>query len=444
MTRRSFVRIGVAGMASAGLAGILQAKEESASTGSGRKDTRVILIWMDGGPGHIDLYDMKPDAPAQYRGIWHPIRTNVPGIEITELFPKQAKIADKFSIVRSLHHGRGDHYSGAHVMLTSRFGASGRDQEAKYPSIGSIATAVSGSWRPGLPPYVAVPYAMSIGARPGYFAANYLGAEHNPFETNGDAKAKHFRVENLNMAGGLTVKRLEDRKSLREKFDNLRQDVDASGLIDAVDRFDQQAYEMVTSEAARKAFDISSEPDQIRERYGRNGWGQSMLLARRLAEAGVTFTTVHLGGWDNHWDLQPAMESHLPRLDDGLSALFTDLDQRGLMDDVLVVVCGEFGRTPRMNNGGNGGPPLSMGTPGRDHWGNAMFCLFSGGGLKMGQVVGKTNRLGESPIERRLSPGDIHATIYHVLGVDPSTTFLNHAGRPIPAIDAGEPIAELV
>ena len=169
-----------------------------------------------------------------------------------------------------------------------------------------------------------------------------------------------------------------------------------------------------------------------------------MLLARRLAEAGVTFTTVHLGGWDNHWDLQPAMESHLPRLDDGLSALFTDLDQRGLMDDVLVVVCGEFGRTPRMNNGGNGGPPLSMGTPGRDHWGNAMFCLFSGGGLKMGQVVGKTNRLGESPIERRLSPGDIHATIYHVLGVDPSTTFLNHAGRPIPAIDAGEPIAELV
>ena len=442
MTRRSFVRIGAAGMASTGLARILQAKEASGQLE--RKDTRVIFVWIDGGPSHIDLYDMKPDAPPEYRGIWTPIRTNVPGIEITEMFPKQAKVADKFSIVRSLHHNNGDHFAGAHAMLTSRLGASGADQKGKYPSIGSIATAVLGSRTEGLPPYVSVPRASTVGLPIGYFGANYLGDRYNPFETNGDPTADKFQVENLKLPGGMTVGRLQDRKTLLEKFDRLRRDVDASGVMDAMDRFEQQAYDMVVGEKSRKAFDMSQEPKAVRDRYGRHPWSQSMLLARRLAEAGVTFTTVHLGGWDNHWDLQAAMESSLPNVDAGLSALFTDLAERDLMEKVLVVVCGEFGRTPKMNNGGNGGPPLSKGTPGRDHWGNAMFCLFSGGGLNMGQVVGRTNSRGENPVERAVTPSDIHATIYHVLGVDPSVSFLNYAGRPVPAIDSGKPIAELV
>jgi uncharacterized protein (DUF1501 family) len=193
-----------------------------------------------------------------------------------------------------------------------------------------------------------------------------------------------------------------------------------------------------------KAFDIGQEDAQLRDKYGRHTWGQSTLLARRLVEAGSTFVTVHFGGWDHHWDLQKGMENYLPKVDMAVSALLEDLSNRGLSEKVLVVLCGEFSRTPRMNNGGNGGPPLSMGTPGRDHWGQAMFCLLGGGGVKGGQVVGSTNAKGEVPKDRALTPSDIHATIYHVLGVDPSASFLDHTGRPVPALDHGQVIHELV
>ncbi|HVW38274.1 MAG TPA: DUF1501 domain-containing protein, partial [Pirellulales bacterium] len=219
--------------------------------------------------------------------------------------------------------------------------------------------------------------------------------------------------------------------------------VDSSGALEAVDRFQRSAYELVAGSAACKAFDISQEDPRVREQYGRNSWGQSTLLARRLVEAGSTFVTVHFGGWDHHWNLQSGMENYLPKVDQAVAALFTDLSDRGLLEKTLVVLCGEFSRTPRMNNGGNGGPPLSMGTPGRDHWGNAMFCLLGGGGVKGGRIVGSTNRLGEVPQDRPVEPCDIHASIYHVLGVDPHVSFLNHAGRPVPAIDRGQVIHEL-
>jgi hypothetical protein len=444
MSRRSFVQIGAAGLASAGLPAILRAREESARRGMPRKDTSVILVWLDGGPGHMDMYDMKPAAPAEYRGLWWPIPTNVPGMEVSELFPLQAKVADKFSIVRSLYHNNGDHYAGGHIILTGRPGASGADQAGKYPSIGSIATKVLGPRQPGLPAYVAVPYAASIGLRPGYFAANYLGREYSPFETDGDPNSDGFKVQNLNLPTELTLARLGDRQTLFRDFDRMRRDMDASGAVDAMGRFQQDAYQLVSSEAARKAFDIGSEDPRVRERYGRNGNGQSMLLARRLAEAGCTFVTVHLGGWDHHWDLKSGYENYLPRVDRGLSALFEDLSDRGLSQRVMVMMCGEFSRTPRMNNGGNGGPPLSKGTPGRDHWGNAMFCLMGGGGSRGGQIVGSTNRLGEAPKDRPVTAGDLHATIYHVLGVDPHVSFLNHSGRPVPAIDSGQVIHELL
>jgi hypothetical protein len=443
LSRRSFLQVGVAGMATAGLSQILRAKEASAAT-VGKKDTAVILLWLDGGPGHMDMYDMKPEAPPEYRGIWRPINTNVPGFEITELFPLQAKIADKFSIVRSLHHDSGDHFTGGHWMLTGRnAGVSGANNAGKFPFFGSIATKVLGSRQPGMPANVAIPYAMSIGIRPGYFGGNYLGSQDNPFETEGDPNQEKYQVKDLGLAAQLTVDRLSDRRSLLGHFDTLRREVDRSGKLEALDQFDRQAYEMVTGDKARKAFDLSHEDAALRERYGRHTWGQSTLLARRLVEAGATFVTCHFGGWDHHWDLEAGMNRYLPQIDQLVHALFTDLSERGLYDKVCVVLCGEFSRTPRMNDGGNGGAPMSMGTPGRDHWGNAMFCLLGGGGVKGGRIVGSTNRLGEAPQDRPVKPGDIHHTIYRVLGVDPNVHFPDLTGRPIQAIDHGAVIEEL-
>ena len=444
LSRRSFLQMGMAGMGALTLPQLLRARDASTEHAAPRKNTSVILLWLDGGPGHMDMYDMKPEAPAEYRGIWSPIKTNVPGMEVTELFPLQAKIADKFSIVRSIHHGTGDHFAAAHRLLTGRdAGVGGASTPGKYPFFGSVATRVLGARHSGVPASVAIPYAMSVGLRPGYFGANYLGIESNPFETEGDPNADNFQVKNLGLSQSMTIDRLEDRRGLLQRFDRLRRDVDQSGMVDAMDRFDHEAYQMVAGTRAREAFDLSREDPALRERYGRHPWGQSALLARRLVEAGSTFVTCHFGGWDHHWDLQKGMENYLPRIDQLVHALFSDLSERGLDDQVLVVMCGEFSRTPRMNNGGNGGPPLSMGTPGRDHWGNALFCLMGGGGVRGGQLVGSTNRLGEEPKDRPLRPGDIHHTIFKVLGVDPNLHFPDHAGRPIAAIDHGAVIDEL-
>jgi hypothetical protein len=442
-SRRNFLQIGVAGIASASLSTVLRSRAEASAVSGTSKDTSVILLWLDGGPGHMDTYDMKPDAPPEYRGIWRPIGTNVPGMQITELFPLQAKLADKFSIIRSLHHDNGDHFTAAHYILTSRGGPNGLNTMGKYPSIGSIATKVCGARQPGMPPYVAVPYASSVGLRPGYFGGNYLGTPFNPYETDGDPNAEGFQPANLQPIGGLTVDRLNNRHGLRTYLDQLRRTVDASGALEAMDRFQQQAYELVTSPAARKAFDIASEDAKVRDRYGRNSFGQSTLLARRLVEAGSTFVTVLYGGWDHHWGLKAGMDNNLPIVDAAVSSLLTDLSERGLLDKVMVLLCGEFSRTPRMNDGGNGGPPLSMGTPGRDHWGNSMSVLVAGGGVQGGRIVGSTDRLGEFPKDRPISPGDLHATIYKVLGVDPATHFLDRSRRPVAAIDSGEVIAEL-
>jgi uncharacterized protein (DUF1501 family) len=433
-SRRSFLQLGVAGMASVGLGDVLRARAEAPA----RKDTAVILLWLDGGPSHMDLYDLKPEAPAEYRGFWRPIRTSVPGIEIGELFPKQARVADRFSLVRSLYHNTGDHFTGGHWMLTGRGGrVSGAKTEGEYPSLGSIVSKVRGANRPGMPAYVAVPYAMSIGLRPGYFGANYLGMPYNPFETEGDPNQPSFRVNNLQPTGGLTINKLEDRRQLLANFDRVRRTVDQAGIFDAMDRFQGEAFELVTGPAARKAFALATEDPRLRDRYGRTNWGQCTLLARRLVEAGATFVTVHMGGWDHHWDLKPGMDSYLPQVDSAVASLFEDLADRGLWERTLVVLCGEFSRTPRMNDGSG------KGKPGRDHWGNSMFCLLGGGGVKGGRVVGSTDRLGQAPKDRPLTPPDIHATIYHVLGIDPTVQFLDRTGRPVSVSDQPQPIAEL-
>jgi len=444
VSRRSFLQLGVAGMAAVGLPTLLRAKEESAKTVAS-KSTSVILLWLDGGPGHMDMYDMKPDAPAEYRGIWKPIRSKVPGFDVTELYPKQAKITDKFSMVRSLHHDTGDHFAGGHRMLTTKdMGVSGANNTQRFPGIGAIVNREVGPRKKGVPGQVAVPYAMSIGLNPGYFGGHMIGEQHNPFATGGDPNATNFQVQNLNLAKGLTVKSIEDRKTLLKQFDQFQREHDRSGTAEAMDKFGQEAYDFVVSERARKAFDISKEEPRLRDRYGRNSWGQSTLLARRLVEAGSTFVTAHFGGWDHHWDLKKGYDNYLPRIDSLVSALFVDLEERGLLETTLVVLCGEFSRTPKMNDGGNGGAPGSMGTPGRDHWGNSMFCLMGGGGVKGGQVIGSTDRLGQRPHTRAVTPCNIHATIYKVLGIDPKLQLLDPSGRPVSVLDDPTPIEELL
>lgn len=444
-TRRSFLEVGMAGMASLGLADILRAKESAQAAGGRAKDTAVILIWLDGGPSHLDTYDMKPEASADYRGFWRPILTNVPGIEVSELLPLHAKVADKFSIIRSLHHDTGDHWNAAHFMLTGRGGTSGANTPGKYPSVGAIASKVCGPRRPGMPAYASVPHAMSVGLHPGYFGGNYLGLQHNPFECGlyNDPNSPTFKVKDLNLLDSVTIERLEDRRNLTNHLDRLRRNGDTTGAVESMDRFQRQAFDLITSSTARKAFDIAAEPAAVRDRYGRNTFGQSVLLARRLVEAGSTFVTVQSAQWDHHWDLKALIEQFLPPLDMAVSALFEDLVQRGLRERVLVVVCGEFGRTPKLNDGGNGGPPLSMGTPGRDHWGGAMSCLIGGGGVQGGRVVGSTDPRGEFPASAPYEPFDLHTTIYHVLGIDPATVFHDRLNRPIPAVDHGRLIAEL-
>ena len=442
-SRRSFLQVGMSGMGALGLPAVLRAKEAAQASGQEKKNTSVILIWLDGGPSHHDTYDPKPDAPREYAGLWQPIHTNVPGMDITEMFPLQAKLADRFSLLRSVHHNSGGHFHGGHWMLTGKSGLIAGSNDGKHPFFGSIASRVVGARHPGMPALVGIPYSMSIGLRPGYFGGNYLGRQFDPFDVGGDPNSASFKVQNLNLTSGLTVNRLDDRRHLVQKFDTLRREADQTGMINAMDKFERQAFELVAGPRARKAFDLSTEDPRLRDRYGRNSWGQSALLARRLVEAGSTIVTCHFGGWDSHWNHQGTMERHLPKVDMAVSSLFEDLTERGLLDQVMVMVMGEFSRTPKMNDGGNGGPPLSKGTPGRDHWGNALSVLMGGGGVKGGQVVGSTNRLGEVPKDRPLRPGHVHHTVFRVLGIDPSLHFENHAGRPIAAVDHGSVIAEL-
>jgi len=281
-------------MGMAGLSQILRVKEKSAANGFEKKDTSVILLWLDGGPGHMDLYNLRPEAPAEYAGIWRPIHTNVLGFDIGELFPLQAKIADKFSIVRSLYHNSGGHFVGGHWMLTGRRGP-GSANVSLSPSIGSMVTKALGARKSGMPAYVSVSVVSSIGLRPGYFGGHFLGHQHNPFETGADPNIANFKVQNIQLAKSLAVERLENRRALLQKFDTFRRDADRSGMIEAMDHFERQAFDFVTGPRARKAFDFSSEDPRIRDRYGRNSWGQSTLLARRLVEAGSTFVTCHFG-----------------------------------------------------------------------------------------------------------------------------------------------------
>lgn len=415
--------------------------------GSAPKNNKaVILMWLDGGPSQLETYDPKPDAPAEYRGPFGTITTNVPGIHVCETLPQHAKHAEKMALIRSLHHDNGDHFAAAHWMLTGRFGSTSTNIAPMFPSVGSYVSRVKGSNHREMPAFVGVPAAHAVYKYPGYQGPAYLGNGYGPFQVN--MKQKYLSAtyqspikppEFLASLGESDQQRSTNRLSLLEKLDRMRREIDQSKMMESMDHFQQQAVDLMFSERARDAFDIEKEDPKLRDRYGRGPWGHYTLMARRLVEAGVSFVTVDMPHWDNHSKIEEGHGSKLVHVDRAVGALLEDLVDRGLYDDVLLVVMGEFGRTPRLNKGQPGIP-----IPGRDHWGNAISAMVAGGGLRGGQVVGATNSKAEHPVERPLRPGDLLATIYHVLGIDPTLTFNNFAGRPMPILAEGQPIEELI
>jgi hypothetical protein len=441
LSRRTFIKAGFLGLGGLSLSELLRMRAQAAATGAARKETAVIMFWLDGGPTHMDTYDLKPNAPAEYRGSFQPIRTNVPGIEVCELLPEHAKVMDRLAILRSVHHNNGDHFAAAHWMLTGYHGSTAADLPPKYPGVGAITAKLRGPNRPGMPAFVGVPNIHSVGLAPGYHGAAYLGVGYNPLDAGGDPNNAGYQVPNLQLLPGVDMTRLDDRRSLLSALDRIRREVDRSGLMNGMDQFNQQAFEMVTGEAARRAFDINREDPRVRDRYGRHTWGQSALLARRLVEAGVTFVVVS-GAWgyfDHHGDsvrwggIEKGLKPLLPRVDAVLYTLVNDLESRGLLDTTLVLMLGEFGRGPVLNA-----------DAGRDHWVNCMSMVLAGGGLRHGQVIGSTDSHGYAIKDRPVTPSDLAATVFRHLGLDLSAQWTNTQGRPIPIVtEGGRPIDEL-
>lgn len=428
VNRRGFLKIGALGLGGLALPDLLRLRAAQADNGQAVTDSAAILIWCAGGPTHFETYDPKPNAPEEYRGPCKPIQTSVPGIDICELLPRHARIADRLALVRSCAHGESGHGSATKNVMSGYPHPPGTNEGTLlYPSIGSVVAKVREGERRTLPGYVCVP---DVGIRDAGFhesGAAFLGAAYNPYGVDPRQGAKSLVLPNE-----LTARRLENRKALLASFDKLRRDADASGMMDGMDAFTRQAFEMVTGKAAREALDLSLEPASQRQRYGSHEWGSDCLLARRLVEAGVSFVTVVLKGWDDHSKVDEQMKKRGPQFDAAVAGLIGDIYQRGLDKKVTVAVLGEFGRTPRVNKGG-----------GRDHWPGSMSVLLAGGGMKVGQLVGSTNDKGERPKDRKLHPNDVWATVYRNLGVDFQQTFINNAGRPIPILPHGEPIAEL-
>jgi Protein of unknown function (DUF1501) len=440
--RRSFLRAGVLGAAGLSLSQLLRLEAAPAKTSSGRQPS-VIILWMRGGPSHIDMWDPKPNAPADYRGEFGVMKTKVPGVLLTDMLPQSAKIMDKWSIVRSLYHHDAGHSTGDQICFTG-YNAGPNPDENIHPSCGSIVSKQLGHLTPHMPAYVMIPRLL-----PGAGSA-YLGMAHNPFITGvaDPALPGPFRVPNFQLAQGVSLERLGERKELLGNFDQMRRDLDASGQMGALDRFGQKAMEILTSSAARDAFDLDREPAALRERYGfypafdpkaadRCGcpnWAQRMLLARRLVEAGVRLVTVDLRWWDTHVKgFESLRQGFLPRWDRAFTALMDDLETRDLLSSTLVVAWGEFGRTPRVNA-----------NAGRDHYPNVFSAALAGGPIKGGRVVGESDANGAFPKANPKPPQDVLATLYKHLGVDTEAQYPDGSGRPITVLPSGKPIDELM
>jgi len=450
VSRRALLKIGglslgalAGGGASPNLSRLFAAQDGASRVD---RDFSVILLWAAGGPSHLETFDLKPDAPQEYRGPFKPIATNVPGIDICEGFPNLARRADKFAIVRSLFHNRNEHSGGTSRLLSGYASVAANPTDGEYPEIGSIVARRLEDEVRDLPLYVGTN--KFYGGGPAY-----LGPAYAPFMVSGDPNAKTFSAGNLSLSQE-AASLLQKRTQLLASFDTFRREVDRSQSMSALDKFNQRALDLLTSSRTREAFDLSKEPDALRDRYGRTTGGQSLLLARRLVEAGVRFVQITANfpvsksvgvvgatNWDDHSvnaDVFRAYEERLPQLDAAIPALLDDLYDRGLDKNVLFVFCGEFGRTPKI------GYQDKSKRPGRDHWCRAMSVFLSGGGLKMGQVVGATNSRGEDPSERVMNSNCLLATIYRRFGIDTHESILDNSGRPIPILTDGEPIAELL
>jgi hypothetical protein len=386
----------------------------------------------------METWDPKPDAVEQYRGPFGATRTALPGVLFGELLPEEARIADKLAVLRGVTHGSGDHTKSNHWMLTGFEGPAFNAADfnvQRRPSMGSAVAKLCGPNRPGLPPYAAVPH-LRGGTDNFFHYAAYLGRGCNPFVTESDPNDPKFRVRNLALPGDMPLARLEDRRSLREALDAGRRAADE--FAGDRDPHVQRAFSLLTSKAAARAFDITAEPDKVRDRYGRHTFGQSALLARRLVEAGVTFVTVNCVPWDHHGTggqlrTEEGAKLLIPPFDRAVAALVCDLIDRGMYDRTLVVAMGEFGRTPRMNSSG-----------GRDHWGNAFSVLMGCGSMRMGQVIGRSTARGEHVADRPVTPEDVTATVFRHLGIDArGVHFPDGLARPTALVETGQPVREL-
>ncbi|MFO1020300.1 MAG: DUF1501 domain-containing protein [Planctomycetales bacterium] len=451
------MRLGLTGMAGLTLPQLFQLRAQAAAKPPAER-TALILVWLRGGGSHLEMWDPKPLAGSEYQGPFGPIDTNIPGLQFGELLPRQARLADKFTILRSMAHTGGGHPSGSLQLLTGDPDPLDKPKPI-YPDVMTVAHYLRHNKERALPNFVGV-NAITNYDNFQIAGSAYLGSAFDPFNVLGDPNDPHFEVPNLSLANPDKRSRLMDSINLKKDFDRLERLVDQRGTMQALDQFEAQALRMLVNPETRQAFDIQQEPEQIREKYGRNRWGQQCLLARRLVEAGVELITTTFDGplcgrvanWDDHavnHHVFDALKFRLPVFDQAVSALIEDIFDRGLDKRVLVIVTGEFGRTPRISyqpssGGGVASAPVGVTQPGRDHWPNANSMMFFGGNIFPGQVIGGTDRRGEEVIERRFGPQDFLATIYHHLGIDAQNIALqNFAGRPIPLLNGGQPIPEL-
>jgi Protein of unknown function (DUF1501) len=421
LSRRDSLRIGALATFGLSLPTVLRA--ESSSKKKARAKS-VLLVYLGGGLSHHDSFDLKPEAPEEVRGKYKGIASNVPGLQVGELLPLMARTMDKVCLVHSGAHNNDHHETATNWVLSGRFGSAFGD----YPAMGAVVAHETG-FAGTLPPYVAVPRNPSFTWELGKSA--FLGGRYESFKA-GDPNAKDYRVQDVAPAEPMTAAKAERRQSLLDTVDGLARQVHANDQIATYDEFRQRAAAMVLSSEARKAFSIDDEPEKLRDRYGRNTFGQSCLLARRLVEAGVRFVTVTYGGWDHHAKIFESLDKKLPEFDRGFSALIDDLQTRGLLGETLVLCMGEFGRTPKVNK-----------DTGRDHWGPAASLIFAGAGVKPGTVIGATDKQGAYVTKRPVSPADVAFTVYDSLGIDPRNQLVAPDGRPVEILDQGELVKEL-
>lgn len=433
VSRRKMLQIGGLSTFGLSLQDLLRAEQNTPAHAASRSKKSVILVWMHGGPSQLDTFDMKPSAPAEYRGAFAPVASSLPGLDVCELLPEHAKVMDKCTVIRSFSHGNGDHWAAAHWMLTGRMGANGSDRMPRYPSMGAVASHLLGPTQSGSLANVNI----NDGGF-GFHGGAWLGVNYNPFRYgdfsygNEAGQLPTGDFKSFSLVDGLSENRVIDRVSLRTQLDSLKKNLDRNRLFEQMDLVDHQAMDLVLSGRVRKAFDISAEDPALRERYG-TGWGEQALLSRRLIEAGVRYVSLNTGYFDDHSNIEPALKNKLPRHDKAVGVLIQDLAERGMLDDTLVVVAGEFGHTPRINENG-----------GRDHWPQAQSILLAGGGYRHGQVIGSTNDKAEYPTTRKIGVEDFCAIIYHAMGLKVDDTIVDLSGRPTHLVPGGEVPSELL